>query len=397
MAHILILEGHDTPIGSALAVFVSNVYIKWLNGRRGLNEFPRTAGWWSMAVDVTVLAMFTDVRGFTRWSEANEVFVNLERFVTGFLGILRTRFPAPRYQIKPLGDGALIISELPEGLNQRDLAAVLSKTLNTIRRVEADFTKHCQSFSREVGHSSDLHLGWGIVRGKVMKVADDWAGHNLNKCSRLCNEARPFGVVVDRDDFPELPSRDAKGFVAQIRRLQGIGEVRVWATAEVASQYVPREKIRETPEVHVAGTCIMEDGAGRFKILVARRMPTRSLYPDKLEGCGGQLRYSESFTAGVKRHFRQELGLDVEVIEDLHVFYEIREPDVPLIPGIRFLCRRVSSAEPHSSNHSEVYWMSETQFRNHPADEFVGTLKIQVLELLRIYKEGLPRQKSKRA
>ena len=338
-----------------------------------------------MTRDITALVMFTDVRGFTKWAEANEVFANLDHFVTGFLQILRKRFPEPRYELKPLGDGALIVSALPESLGQREVTSLLSDVLAMIGRVEKDFKKHCEEFSKQVGHSADLRLGWGVVRGKVVRVGGDWAGHNLNKCSRLCGRARPFGVVIDRDDFPELP-KSAHGLTSQRLRLQGIGEVLVWVTNEIASQFLPRELLRETPEVHVAGTCIVEDRQGGIKLLIARRSPRRRLYPGKLEGCGGQLRYSETFVDGVRRHFSRELNLDVAVLEDFHLFYEIREPDEPVIPGIRFLCRRVGSNEPESTNHSELRWVTEEQFRNMPSADFVGNLKHEVIQLLERYR-----------
>jgi class 3 adenylate cyclase len=126
-----------------------------------------------MADDMTVLVLFTDVSGFTRWAEANEVFVNLRQFITGFLDILRRRFPEPEYRVKSLGDGAMLIAELPEGLKQREVTTLLGKTLATINRVEADFSRHCEDFSRRIGHTAELRLGWGIVRGKVMRVGDD--------------------------------------------------------------------------------------------------------------------------------------------------------------------------------------------------------------------------------
>jgi class 3 adenylate cyclase/ADP-ribose pyrophosphatase YjhB (NUDIX family) len=340
-----------------------------------------------MTIGMAALVIFTDVRGFTRWAEANEVFVNLDRFVSGFLQILRQRFPEPRYELKPLGDGALLVSRLDEELRHRDVTRLLAEVLGTIDRVEKDFIEHCQDFSKQVGHSADLRLGWGVVRGKVIRVGEDWAGHNLNKCSRLCGQARPFGIVIDRYDFPELP-KSAHGLTSQLLRLEGIGEVAVWVTNEIASHFLPRELIRETPEVHVAGTCITEDRQGRVRLLVARRSPGRRLYPGKLEGCGGQLRYSETFTDGVRRHFSQEMNLDVEVLEPLHVFYEIREPNEPVIPGIRFLCRRVGSNEPWSSNHSELRWVTEEEFQNIPAVEFVGELKTEVIQLLERYRNG---------
>jgi class 3 adenylate cyclase len=340
----------------------------------------------SMADDVTVLALFTDIRGFTRWSEANEVFINLDSFISGFMEILHKRFKGPEFQIKPLGDGAMIVSHLPEEQNVKGVAKVLARTLTLIGQTNQDFRKHCTSFARRVGHGADLRLGWGVVRGKVIRIGEDWTGHNLSKCSRLCNEARPFGTVIDRDDFSELP-REARGFVAQVRRLRGIGDVRVWVSAEIATQFVPREQLRETPEVHVAGTCFYED-RNTMKLLFARRAPDRSLFPGKLEGCGGQLRYSETFVEGIRRHYRQEFGLDVDVLPDFHNFYEIRVPNEPVIPGVRFLCRRVGTNEPSSANHTELMWISEGQFRNMPAEEFIEGLKHEVIELIEDYKRS---------
>ncbi|MFD4641668.1 NUDIX domain-containing protein [Lentzea sp. NPDC058436] len=341
-----------------------------------------------MAEDMTVLAIFTDVRGFTNWSEANEVFINLDNFVEGFFAVLGRRFKSSEFELKPLGDGALLIKKIPDDLSGREVTRLLGKVLSVIRQVEADFSRHCSDFAGRVGHAADLNLGWGIVRGKVIKVGSDWAGHNLNKCSRLCNEARPFGVVIDRDDFPELPA-ETRGLVKQIRRLRGVGEVPVWVSSEIASQFIPRERLREEPEVHVAGTCLIEGGSGEVTLLFARRSAERRLFPGKLEGCGGQLRYSESFTDGVRRHFRTELGIDVEVMAGLHTLYEIREPNEPLIPGLRFLCKQIGTTEPASANHSEIIRVSEKKFRDMPDSEFVGDLKHEVVALLERYKSGV--------
>lgn len=343
-----------------------------------------------MAEDMTVLAIFTDVRGFTKWSEANEVFINLDHFIEGFFSILRRRFEEEDFALKPLGDGALLVKQVPDNLSGKKIIRLLGKTLAIIAQVERDFAKHCTAFAGRVGHSADLKLGWGIVRGKVIRVAQDWTGHNLNKCSRLCNEARPFGVVIDRDDFPELP-KDTKGLVTQVRRLRGVGDVPVWVSTEIASQFIPRERLREEPEVHVAGACLTEDRDGELMLLFARRSPDRRLFPGKLEGCGGQLRHSESFTDGVRRHFRLELGIDVEVFSDLHTFYEIREPNEPLIPGIRFLCRQVDSSSPSSTNHSEIIHVTERKFRDMPDNDFVGDLKHELIELLERYRSSSAR------
>lgn len=337
-----------------------------------------------MTDEHNALVIFVDVRGFTKWSEVNEVYINLEHFISGFMGILRKRFPEPSFQLRSRGDGALLVQPLPGRRTTGENAALLGRVLTTIAKVDRQFKKHCQEFGKTVGHSSNLALGWGLVRGNVFPVDDDWAGHNLNKCARLCGEARPFGVVVDADDFPDLP-KEGRELVKQVRRLRGIGDVPVWVSPEIATTFVPRERLRETPEVHVAGLCFAEDTDRQIRVLLARRALDRELFPGKIEGCGGQLRHSESFTEGVRRHFRLEFDIDVQVLPD-HCFYEIRQPETPIIPGIRYLCRQVGDSRPTSHNHSSVWWASEDELRRIPAPEFVGDLKQEAIHLLDEYR-----------
>jgi ADP-ribose pyrophosphatase YjhB (NUDIX family) len=119
---------------------------------------------------------------------------------------------------------------------------------------------------------------------------------------------------------------------------------------------------------------------------VARRAPDRRLFPGLYEGCGGQLRLSETFAEGVARHFRLEMGIEVRVLEDYHCLYAIREPDQPTIPGLRFLCEPAGPAEPRSPNHSDVRWLPEAEFRDIPDEQFIGGLKAEVVGLLDRYK-----------
>ena len=218
---------------------------------------------------------------------------------------------------------------------------------------------------------------------KLTSPAPDYVGPNVNKSARLCSIARPLGVVIDRDDFPAVPQVEGYKFFEQKRRLTGIEEpVDVWVTEEIAAEFLTREKVRQTPEVHVAGQCLDTSNRNRLKILIAKRSPVRRLYPNLYEGCGGQLAASETFVQGVVRHFRLEMQIDVRVLEPFHRFYEIILPDEPLIPGIRFLCERLGDQEPRSFNHTELRWVTEKDFRAMPADQFVPGLKDQVLSLL---------------
>jgi len=343
-------------------------------------------------MDATTLVVFSDIRGFTSWARDTEVFALLNEFVDSFLTLMRRRFPLPDF-IKGLGDGAMIVREIEQTTSAKDYAKLLAETLATIHTVEDDFAKMCETFAQKVGQKTELRLGWGIVRGPVKKFEKngekDYVGPNVNKAARLCDMARPFGIVIDASDFTDRPKTAPYQFFKQTRKLSGAGDVEAWVTAEIINKFVAREKLRQTPEVHVAGMCLDTGSKRGIKLLIARRAPTRSMYPNLIEGCGGQLARSESFTEGVRRHFRLELGLEVRVLKDFHCFYEIALPDEPLIPGIRFLCELVGDPPEkiESPNHSEIRWISESDFKKLPADQFVVGLKDEVLDLLEKYKK----------
>jgi class 3 adenylate cyclase/ADP-ribose pyrophosphatase YjhB (NUDIX family) len=337
--------------------------------------------------DVKALVVFVDIRDFTGWSDTPEVFSNLEIFVGRFNNIIQSKFNDFNL-IKELGDGAMMVKELQQvELDPISMTSLLSKTLETIRATDEDFAACCKKFQEEVGHETNLHLGWGIVRGKLRKIGTDYVGSNVNKCARLCDEARPFGVMVDKIDFSTLPESSPFHFFSQTRKLSGLQEAQVWVTPEIKEEFLPREKLRERPEVHVAGTCVERTAKGSIRLLIPRRISRRSLVPGKYEGCGGQLAENETFDEGVARHFRKEMGIEIRVLTGLHCFYVIREPNEPVIPGIRFLCEQTDDRSPSSIRHTEVKWVSESDFRKIPSDEFVGSLKDEVLMLLQTYKK----------
>ena len=110
------------------------------------------------------------------------------------------------------------------------------------------------------------------------------------------------------------------------------------------------------------------------------------------------LQPNESFEQGVQRHFKKELDLEVRVFKDLHLFYEIREPNQPLIPGIMFFSCELNEAHKivSSRNHSAVQWVSATEFRAMPETEFIPGLKREALQLIKRYKE-MPKPKSSKS
>lgn len=149
---------------------------------------------------------------------------------------------------------------------------------------------------------------------------------------------------------------------------------------EITTQFIPREKIREQPEVHIAGICIKTEN-DKIKVLIAKRNIDRELFPELYEGCGGQLKYSEFFTDGVERHFKLEMGIKVKVLKNIHKFYDIEKANQPKIPGIRFLCIYVDGI-PKSINHSEIRWISEEELEVISSEEFIPGLKDDIIELI---------------
>jgi class 3 adenylate cyclase len=340
--------------------------------------------------DVNALIVFVDIRGFTAWAEkiGNSAF--LDEFAGQWYAILEKNFEKAAL-LKHLGDGALIVSEISGKTTSVLLKSLLRDTLKAISKTGGDFKAICKKFAEEEGTKIDLELGWGIAKGPVKRVNRDYIGADLNKCSRYCDIARPFGIVIDADDFQNLPSLPASlkiELTKQTRLLKGIHEnADVWVTKEVAEQFIPREDLRENPEVHVAGICFKKE-KGAYFVLLGKRSKERRLYPELFEGCGGQLARNELFYEGVIRHYKKEYHIDVKVFENVFGLYNINENNEPKIPGIRFLCEYVAGT-PSSRNHipPTPKWFSEAEFRRLSGKDFIPGLKDEIAKLLDIYRK----------
>ena len=346
--------------------------------------------------DLKALIVFVDIRGFTAWSANVDNAAILDQFVEGWYKILKINF-TKKYKIKPLGDGAMIVKEIPEKTTSTLLKTLLSETLKKIYRTGEDFDKFRKKLSEEEGTGISLSLGWGIVKGPVKRIhGDDYIGADVNKCSRYCDFARPFGVVIDAKDFQSLSDRKymatlpgsfKNAFFEKNRVLKGISDGGdVWVTKEIAEQFIPGEALRENPEVHVAGICFKKEHGKNF-VLLGQRAKNRKLYPLLYEGCGGQLAYNELFHEGVKRHFEKEYHIEVEVHTDIILLYEIKISNEPKIPGIRFLCE-YRSGTPYSLNHipPTPRWFTEAEFRSIPKEAFIPGLKDEIAEFFKKYK-----------
>lgn len=332
--------------------------------------------------------IFVDIRNFTSWSNDVDVMPHLGGFASAFQEMIKQHF-APGSELlknvmrKNQGDGSLILFEVQQEASAAVWEAVLADVVARIEAANKDFAKMCAEFGRDKGVAVDLCLGWGVVKGVVAPTGDaDFIGSPINKCARLCGLARPFGVVIDAENFQAVGGCGLSLYKQQ-RKLKGVHkDATVWVTKEIASQFATRESMRQNPEVHVAGVCYNPD---TNKILVAKRAETRKILPGRYEGCGGQLAPKESFTDGVERHFKLEFGIKVKALADVHVFYTIQQPDVSVIPGIFFLCL-YREGEAYSANHSEYRWMSETELQDLRDVDCVPNFREHVQQMLKQYK-----------
>lgn len=327
------------------------------------------------------LVIFVDIRGFTNWSADADVHANVVTFVNAFDEILLNEFPD--FYRKMLGDGAMLVRELPDNPPPME---VIATALQAIDQVQAGFFRLCDSFYTEHGVRTELRLGWGITRGDVWTNRsdhiNDYLGKNINEAARLCSQARPHGVVIDADDFRDIPESHERAFQHLTLKLDGFeAHIAAWVTQDIAARVLPSDRFREHPLVFVSGVCYRRE-LGRIEVLVMKRNAHREFFPGMLEiTTGGQLAKDESFTEGVVRHFRRELGIAVDVDATRFTTYQFGNRDGELIPGIRYLCRHIEG-KPQLIHYEEFNWMTLDKLREVPEEELLPGAKENALTLL---------------
>ncbi len=331
---------------------------------------------------IKAVVIFVDIRGFTMWSSDTDVHQHVVDFVNEFEDLLQEHFEG--FFRKVLGDGALLIKELA---GTPDLMELVGETMDTIESANQSFLKHCDRFYTQHGVKTDLHLGWGITRSDVWQNhradGEDYLGKNINEASRLCSHARPYGVIIDSDDFRDLPERYVGEFTKNAIDLAGFDtEVHVWVTEAIANRIKPPEMFREDPLVYVNGLCVRWE-FGHLEVLVMKRSYNREFCPGLLEvSTGGQLAKDETFVDGVSRLVTKELDLEVEVDRELFSIYQFGNREKEVIPGVRHICW-YEAGVPSLRHYDEFSWMTLEKFQRVPDSEFIPGVKKEVARLLR--------------
>jgi 8-oxo-dGTP diphosphatase len=237
----------------------------------------------------------------------------------------------------------LSTAKTTEGGSKDDLANVL----NSLRDINRIFEKTKNGVS--CSHGIDcygLKLGFGITKGLVGTVKldelgiEEYLGERINLASRLCSLARPSGIIVDRESFPEIPFEFSDNFVGdEIKYISGFRERRVWLSREVKldPNFESFESMEKNIEVHVTGLCFKKG-----MVLLAKRSSNRDIHPDKWSGPGGRVKKCESFEQALKRKFMEELDIFVNNIEFVKTYFIESHG----IPGLIYKCM-IDAGVPH--------------------------------------------------
>ncbi len=198
------------------------------------------------------IIMFLDIRGFTQWSERTEASYVIQEFMTDFYNIFSALPGLDKKNtfVKPNGDGVVIVYLLKSSKERFD-------KLNTILHETIPYISDCfrdvrLKYLSDLGYSINLNLGYGISAGYVFQIElhdgrnkkTDFLSSDINKAARLCNEARPEGIIISRDAFFGFDF-EADNFYEHEVAVKGVAErIRVMASSEtdiVQKRILPAE------------------------------------------------------------------------------------------------------------------------------------------------------------
>lgn len=118
------------------------------------------------------------------------------------------------------------------------------------------------------------------------------------------------------------------------------------------------------------------------KFLVGERSADEVFLPEHIELIGGGSKWGEEPPEALVREVKEESGLDIEVdVPLMTITYMMGEVHRVMIV---FLCRVVGNKTPvPSSEHSRLFYVSESELGNYPTDEFMKRIVRESIEHVR--------------
>lgn len=124
---------------------------------------------------------------------------------------------------------------------------------------------------------------------------------------------------------------------------------------------------------------IVNDG----KILITQRSFERSHAPGEWEILTGRVDQGESFEQAAKREVKEEVGLDVDVLQPFNTFHFFRGPEKVEYLGITFLCKYLGGEVVLDKNEQINFkWATPSEALELIKDESIRTTVKKVNNLL---------------
>jgi hypothetical protein len=171
-----------------------------------------------------VIAIFADVRGFSRFSQAVES-TDVAMFVKRvYARLIDEYFPTAAY-FKSTGDGLLIIQRYSEATLEEEARSVIESCLAAHKA----FPTFCDN-DPMINFDVPKAIGFSIARGSACCLMSkgktlDYSGRVLNLAARLLDLARPSGVVFDgKFDVSLLKPSIRKRFTKEYVYLRSVAE-----------------------------------------------------------------------------------------------------------------------------------------------------------------------------
>ena len=291
------------------------------------------------------LVIFIDIRGFTAWSSKTEVGLHLKPFIQDFYSIFLDELNFDNeFFIKPNGDGVIIVKTV--GQNYQTINTLLENFVsNSIVLIKGLFVNLCAKYKNIMRCNVPLKLGIGINAGLIYEIEfkidgkntiPDYISGTLSLASRLCDLARPEGVVIAADAFPDWhPNPELFYQICSMRAKSYHEERNVWVSHELSSTHLPREVGNKVLEFHIGTICYEPD---KNLLLLAKRSQKRALFPSLWETCGGHIVEGETLEEAAQRICSVETGLKIKVDLDASITTYLIKHERTSIPGIKFLC-----------------------------------------------------------
>ena len=209
--------------------------------------------------------IFQDIRDATKLLFNNEIQPVITVLMNAYYlalisSIEMSKFARTQYDIKTTGDGAMITLSLKDTPND-----TLLRIFNIIFVFHKTMGPIITNFNHKYHTDLSLKFGWGISEGTVQKMGQkyykeswdiaidspslldksfppgvtDFIGPCVVRASRLCDLARPAGIMIDGERFESIPKNSLYQFSKSRVELKGFSKaIPVWMSKEVNPEFV---------------------------------------------------------------------------------------------------------------------------------------------------------------